>query len=136
MHGFSSENMIYSILCTHVNANTIISHPPVRHITIEIGRKHILLTQIIGDIERWNPSCSHETSKKSGAVSSIIHKGDALSPDTALHVDSLPSTSRLASVHTTARLSQISGIKKPSAPPIKEKRKVLSDLVVKCPAFV
>lgn len=52
MHGFSSENTIYSILCTHLNENTIISYPPVRHITIEIGRKHILLTQIIGDIER------------------------------------------------------------------------------------
>ena len=74
--------------------------------------------------------------EKSGAVFSIIHKGDALASDTASHVDSSPSTSRLASVHTVARLSQISGIKKPSAPPIKEKRKVLSDLVVKCPAFV
>ena len=52
VHGLLYENMIYSILCTHVNANTIISHPPVRHITIEIGEKHILLAQITYNIER------------------------------------------------------------------------------------
>ncbi len=58
--------------------------------------------------------------EKSGAMSSIIHKGDALSPDTASHVDSSPSTSRLASVHTTARPSQISGIN--NLPPLPSRK--------------